>query len=60
MRMTPKAALIQDRLGKPLEDWLLSAVGRGRSYRKIAAQIQEETGVVVSHETVRLWLDQLR
>lgn len=44
---------------EPLADFMKIRKGYGASFRRIARDITEKTGVAVSHESVRDWLDQI-
>ena len=55
MRMTTKALLVQALLGRPLGPYLDRLRRRGMGSRKISDEIKRETGVSVSHETIRGW-----
>lgn len=46
--------LIEERLDGTLADFV-AARWPGRGWRKIAAEIEEATGIEVSHATLRLW-----
>jgi transposase-like protein len=40
----------------PLITWLLREKARGASLRTLAALLSAQTGLTVSHETVRKWM----
>lgn len=51
----PLKALIEERLGEPVERFIRDRRKPRKSLRDIAAEIAERTGVTVSYEAVRLW-----
>jgi hypothetical protein len=53
MANTPKQQLIEDRLGRPLPDYIRDLRADDRSYRWIARKIEAQTGVSVSHTLIR-------
>jgi hypothetical protein len=53
--MTPAALLVEHKLGRDLITYLDALQAAGQSWRQIARHIREETGVVVSHESLRCW-----
>lgn len=58
MAKTAKHQLVEDRLGQPLDAFIASRYKpyiRGFGWRVVAADIEQETGIVVSHETLRSW-----
>lgn len=58
MQQSSKRQLIEDRLGRPLADFVAERhrpYVHGSGWRRIAADVQAATGVVVSHETLRAW-----
>lgn len=60
MQQSAKRQLIEDRLGRPLADFVAERhrpYVRNSGWRTIAADVKEATGVVVSHETLRAWFD---
>ena len=48
--------LVEDRLGVELNSWLRTRVKQGLSVRKIAEEIEKETGIKVSKSVVHNWL----
>lgn len=50
---TPKQQLVEDRLGQPLQEYLIALREDDRSWRWIARKISEQTGIEVSHTLVR-------
>lgn len=59
MILTPKYELIQERLGKPLDEQLRTWRGAGIDAEAIARIIGLETRVKVTGETIRAWLRSL-
>ena len=55
MRMTPLARLIETKLGQPLVEYVRASRSIGQGWRAIATEIEQRTGVEVSHETLRFW-----
>jgi hypothetical protein len=55
MRQTPLAQLIETKIGRPLAEYVADARNAGKDWRTIARDIQAETGVRVSWETLRSW-----
>lgn len=55
---TSTATLIADRLGDDLPPWVHSRRADGKSWHRIAIELYELTGVLVTGETVRLWFRQ--
>jgi hypothetical protein len=53
MANTPKQQLVEDRLGRPLPDYLQALREDDRSWRWIARKVSEQTGVEVSHTFLR-------
>lgn len=53
---TPKYELIQDRLGRPLDETLRELADLGLSAPKIARHLGRKTGVVVTPVTIRTWI----
>lgn len=58
---TPLQTLVEERLGEPLHDFINRHRAPeprplpGKSWRSLAAEITDLTGVTVTHETLRLW-----
>lgn len=52
---TPLKQLVEMKLGQPLDGFVSARRQPRKSWRDIAAEIQEQTGVVVSHEALRTW-----
>lgn len=53
---TPLKLLIEDRLGEPIDEFVKARRPlRVPSWRELATEIAERTGVVVSDEALRLW-----
>jgi len=48
--------LVEDRLGVELNSWLRTRAKQGLSVRKIADEIEKETGIKVSKSVVHNWL----
>ena len=56
--MTTKQLLIEARLGgQRVHDFVSRRRTKGASWQSIADEIHDLTGVVVSRETLRLWLE---
>ena len=56
MAETPaKYAEIEQQLGSPLASFIAARRDAGTSWRRIADEIGESTGVEVSHEALRMW-----
>lgn len=54
--MTSHAAtLIADRLGEPLPGYVIGKREQGQSWHRIALDLYERTGVLVTDETLRRW-----
>ena len=47
--------LIEDRLEGTLADYVAASRAQALSWRAMAEDIQERTGICVSHEILRLW-----
>ena len=65
MRRTPLAQLIEAKLGRPLSEHVVAARNaddhRSRSWRAIARDLTDRTGLTIQHETLRAWFsDDLR
>ncbi len=59
MHLTDRYRIVQTRLGRDLRGYLSDARCAGRSYRQIAADIEASTGVAVTYEAVRQWVNRL-
>lgn len=56
MADTPaKYAEIEDKLGRSLGDFIAAGRAQGLSWRKLATDVSEQTGIEVSHEALRIW-----
>jgi hypothetical protein len=55
MRQTPLLQLMEIKLGRDLRGYVEEAQAAGRSWRGMAADLTEITGVAVTHETLRAW-----
>lgn len=56
MADTPaKYAEIEDKLGAPLATFIAAGRADGMSWRRLATEISEQTGIEVSHEALRIW-----
>lgn len=55
MGKTPTALLIEHKLGRSLAKYVKSRQAEGLGWRRIAGEIRKDTGVVVSHESLRTW-----
>lgn len=53
--MSHAADLIADRLGGDLAGWVTAKREDGASWHRIALDLYEQTGVLVTDETVRRW-----
>ena len=47
--------LIEDRLGRSLRDYVTEQQAAGIGWRRIAANLCDDTSIRVSHETLRGW-----
>jgi hypothetical protein len=54
-KRTTTAQLIEHKLGRDLGQYVAEMQTRDLGWRRIAQQIREDTGVVVSHESLRSW-----
>jgi hypothetical protein len=57
--MTPYQQLIEIRLGGDLAGYITRGRAAGTSWRRMAADIEQRTGLKVSRETLRGWVDEL-
>jgi hypothetical protein len=57
MRQTVLSQLVETKLGRSLEEQLVEARAAGADWRSIANAITALTGVSVSHESVRAWME---
>lgn len=56
---TPLKLLIEDRLGEPIDEFVKARRPlRVPSWRELAAEIADRTGVAVSDEALRLWANE--
>jgi hypothetical protein len=56
MADTPaKYAEIEDKLGQPLGEFITAGRTAGLSWRRLATEVSEQTGIEVSHEALRIW-----
>lgn len=55
MRPTPSQLLMEERLGEPLEAYVLKLRADERTWRYIARHLAEKTGHSVSPESLRQW-----
>lgn len=55
MRQTPLAQLVEHKLGRSLTKYVKARQVEGFGWRRIAEDVRRETGVTVSHETLRAW-----
>lgn len=56
MAHTPvKYAEIEAKLGEPLGEFIRAGRTDGLSWRRLAAEVAERTGIEVSHEALRIW-----
>lgn len=53
--MTPAAQLLEAKLGRNLHLYLAGLIAQHLGWRRIAEQVHADTGVRVSHETLRTW-----
>jgi len=49
--------LIEERLGRPLDKRVIKARGQGQSWNQIARELDYDTHVPVTAESVRGWFD---
>lgn len=52
---TPLEQLVEQRLGESLQEFVRQRRQPCKSWRQIAAEVSNLTGVSVTHETVRRW-----
>lgn len=56
MADTPaKYAEIEHELGQPLDSYISAGRADGMSWRRLATEVSERTGIEVSHEALRIW-----
>lgn len=55
MAKTATALLIEHKLGRDLDEYVTELQGRDLGWRRIAEQVRQDTGVIVSHESLRTW-----
>jgi hypothetical protein len=55
---SPTQRLADLLLGEPVLPWITARRAEGLSWRKIAQQLYLDTGIDVTGETVRVWLDE--
>lgn len=53
---TPLRQLIEMKLGEPVEVFV-AARRPARSWRQIRDEVQERTGMTITHETLRGWVE---
>ena len=58
MRQTPLAQLAEHKLGRNLAKWVTAQQKAGNGWRRIAQELHAETGVLISHESLRTWFTQ--
>lgn len=52
---TPTQRLASHLLGFPVTDWIAARREAGRTWRVIARELHEQTGIDITPETARLW-----
>lgn len=62
MRKTPTHQLAEMRLGQDLATYITQRREAGKSWRAITAELTDDCGISVSHESLRSWFlaDQTR
>ena len=55
MRQTPLAQLAEHKLGQSLPKWVAAHLTDGKGWRRISQELHAETGVLISHESLRTW-----
>jgi hypothetical protein len=55
VRQTPLAQLAEHKLGRSLAKYVEARQTEGFGWRRIASELHKETGVLVSHESLRTW-----
>lgn len=58
MGKTPLAQLVEHKLGRNLAKWVAARQKAGIGWRRIAQELHAETGVLISHESLRTWFTQ--
>jgi hypothetical protein len=56
MVVTPLEILVQDRIGEQLDSWLARQRRNGRSYREMAAELQDNYNIPISKSTLHYWV----
>lgn len=59
VRQTATAQLIEIKLGRSLPLYVAARRLEGFGWRRIASQLHKDTGVLVSHETLRSWFPEM-
>ena len=57
MKRTPLSQLVEIKLGRSLEKYVIEARNDRETWRTIADGIAKETGIMVPHQTIRSWFD---
>jgi hypothetical protein len=52
---TTAQRLVSSALGEPVHDWIIAKRAMGMSWRSVANHLEDETGVYITHETIRQW-----
>ena len=55
---TPLAQLAEHKLGRSLTKYVKALQADGLGWRRIAQELHAETGVLISHESLRTWFTQ--
>lgn len=55
VRQTPLAQLVEHKLGRSLTKYIAARQTEGFGWRRIAEELRKDTGVTVSHESLRTW-----
>lgn len=50
-----RGLLIEVRLNRSLDDWVVEARNEGLTWRAMAARLEQESGLRITHEALRRW-----
>jgi len=57
MAQTATQTLASHLLQRPVNEWIAEQRAQGMSYTGVMLRLREETGLTVTGETIRRWLD---
>ncbi len=56
---TTAQRLTSSLLGRPVQEWIVEQRARPLSWRAIANLLEDQTGVYITHETIRQWSEEV-